>query len=152
MGLSNNQILLRLFIVMAFMVMLPGALLFALGLDPATFTRRVEPDNSLVIEERALAIAEHEYHGKWTEVQETRTTMGELGAVECTSLGTLVSTVVNFVRGNLNWCDSRTEVWVLDFKGEFRVNGAVAPTLSVVLDGHGKLVRVGTNTEMQGAK
>jgi hypothetical protein len=152
MGLSNNEILLRLGIVIAFVVMLPGALLFALGLDPSTMKRAVNHADGTLFEERALAIAENEYQGTARELHGARMTMGELGAIECSPLGAIFSMVVDAWRGNLNWCDPGTEVWVVDMKGEFHLNGVVTRSLSIVLDGKGKLVRVGTAAMLPDAK
>jgi hypothetical protein len=144
MGLSNNEILLRLLIVIAFVVMLPAALLWALGLEPGTLKRKTNQADETFIQERAVAIAESEYEGSGQAVQARRMTMGEAGAVTCSPLGAMYSMVVDFLQGNLNWCDPNTEVWVVDVKGKFRADDTVVESLAVMLDGNGKLVRVGT--------
>lgn len=114
----------------------------------ATMTELGQPE----ITARALDIAGDDYQGKPTAVRANKTTMGELDVISCNPMSAWVSGFYDALKGELDWCNPNTTVWVVDLDGDFRQGNTATRSLSIVLDGAGKFIRLGSGALVQRAE
>lgn len=104
------------------------------------------------ITERALEIAGADYQGKPTDIRAVKTTIGELDVISCNPVGALVNSVTELLEGEPDWCNPKTSVWTIGLSGEFGRGDTVTHSLSIVLDGAGRFIRMGSGAMAQPAE